>query len=141
MSAEFGQTWWGRAWLEALPEEFTRQTRIYTANVSGKPPLEEMLPELDRFIGRDVEQVLDLVAPLQHHAQAPEGLAARGGGHAVVVHLGQLRYHLAKIAHFNIVAFCNHVKRHGRRLCILTIFIQRNYRREFNIRDNAFMLC
>ena len=34
-------------------------------------------------LGRHVEQVLDLVAPLQHHREPAEGLGARLGGHAV----------------------------------------------------------
>jgi DNA polymerase-3 subunit epsilon len=38
----------------ALPEEFTRQTGIYTQNLRECPPLESVFPELAAFIARDV---------------------------------------------------------------------------------------
>lgn len=37
-----------------LPEEFTRRSGIYPSNLENSPTLEEALPELAAFVGRDV---------------------------------------------------------------------------------------
>lgn len=39
---------------QALPEEFTRKTGIYTRTLRNKPSLEAVLPEIAEFVGRDV---------------------------------------------------------------------------------------